>query len=59
MAALVCVDHFTEFLAAVPIRNKRAATVANALQNQVLPFLPRVPGRILSDNWPEFSSQEF
>ena len=58
VAVLVCVDHF-KFLSAIPIQNKRAETVANALQNKVLPFLPLVPGHILSDNGPEFSSQEF
>ena len=59
VAALVAVDHFSKWLVAIPLRNKQANTVTNALQHQILPHLPRVPDRILTDNGPEFSNRIF
>jgi hypothetical protein len=59
VACLMCVDHYTKWVSAVPIRNKTGLTVANALMQQVLPFLPKVPTKILSDNGPEFISSQF
>ena len=59
VAALVCVDHFSKWLSIVPIYDKKATTVANALRYKILPFLPKIPNRILSDNGPEFRSNEF
>ena len=59
IAALVVVDHCSKFLTAIPIKDKRAATVSRALNEQVLPHILRIPDRILTDNGPEFRSQEF
>ena len=59
IGCLMFVDHYSKWLASVPIKNKKAETVAKALQYQILPYLPRVPTKILSDNGLEFSSQCF
>jgi hypothetical protein len=56
---LVVVDHFSKWLSVVPIRNKTAKTVVNMLEHRILPTLPRMPDRILTDNGPEFSSEIF
>ena len=56
---LVLVDHFSKWLAAVPIRDKRSETVARALKERILATLPRIPDRLLSDNGPEFIGSEF
>ena len=56
---LVAVDHNSKWLSVVPLMNKRADTVTAAMYEVVLPGLPRVPQRILSDNGPEFRSQLF
>lgn len=59
MAILVCVDHFSKFLFAVPLMDKKSSSVCKALNNFVFPCMPRLPSRILSDNGPEFRSSEF
>ena len=59
IGCLVAVDHFSKWVAAVPLRDKKGSTVAKALQYQLLPFLPRVPTNVLSDNGPEFVSSDF
>ena len=59
IAVVVAIDHHTKWIAAVPIKNKTAATVTNVLKNSILPNLPRVPDKILSDNGPEFRSATF
>ena len=59
IGVVVAIDHHSKWLTAIPIRNKTAATVTNALKNNILPNLPRVPTKILSDNGPEFRSGEF
>jgi transposase InsO family protein len=46
-------------VSAVPIKNKTSQTVVNALEHHILPFLPKLPDKILSDNGPEFASQLF
>ena len=56
---LMMVDHFSKWVAAVPLRNKQSSTVIHALTSQILPYLLKVPQKILSDNGPEFSSREF
>ena len=53
------VDHYSKFVSAVPIRNKQSATVIKALARNVFPFLPCMPTNVLSDNGPEFISDEF
>ena len=56
---LVCIDHFSKWLTVQPIRDKRSQTVARALRDKVLPTLPRIPERLLSDNGGEFVGSEF
>ena len=56
---LVVVDHFTKWVTAVPLKNKKAGTVATALQHHVLPCLPRIPEKILTDNGSEFTAAVF
>ncbi|KAL7631326.1 UNVERIFIED_CONTAM: hypothetical protein RMT77_018372 [Armadillidium vulgare] len=57
--ALVMVDHFTKWVSAVPLRNKQSATVTDLVKHQILPFLPRLPERLLTDNGREFIGPEF
>ena len=59
VACLMAVDHYSKFVAAVPLRNKQSQTVIEALSKRLLPFLPAVPVNILSDNGPEFTSDVF
>ena len=59
IAVLVTIDHFSKWLNAVPIKDKKASTVARVFNQNVLPNLPRLPKKVLSDNGPEFRSQEF
>ena len=56
---LVTVDHYTKWAAIVPLRDKRGGTVTNALVQRILPFLPRVPERVLADNGAEFICSQF
>ena len=56
---LVCVDHYSKWLAVSPMKDKRSITVANALQNHILPSMPKIPDRLLSDNGMEFLGSEF
>jgi hypothetical protein len=55
--ALVTVDHYSKGLSVVPLRDKKSHTVVTALRNRILPCLPRIPTRILSDNGPEMISE--
>ena len=59
VGCVVVVDHFSKWLCVSPIRNKTAATVCNVVHHRVLPSLPRIPDRLLSDNGPEFKSHIF
>ena len=59
IGCLMVVDHFSKWVTAVPIRNKQSRTICKCLEANVLPTLPRVPVRILTDNGPEFISEEF
>ena len=59
ICCLVAVDHNSKWLAVVPLTNKRAETVAEALCDRIFPSLPRLPRRILSDNGPEFRGEAF
>ena len=59
VSILMVVDHYSKWVAAVPIRNKKSATIVKAFQEQILPFLPTVPTKLLADNGPEFVSSEF
>jgi len=59
VAVLVVIDHFSKFLMAVPLRDKRAETITNIVEHLVLPKLVRLPNRILTDNGPEFIATQF
>ena len=59
VALLVFVDHYSKWVSAIPIRDKRGITVSNALKSKILPYVPKIPEQILSDNGPEFVSSEF
>ena len=56
---LMVVDHFSKWLVSVPLKDKKGESVARALEQWVLPVLPRCPRRLLSDNGPEFRSEIF
>ena len=56
---LVGVDVYSRFMNAVPIRDKKGSTVKSALEQRIFPTLMRIPSVIISDNGPEFRSQEF
>ena len=58
-ALLVMIDHFTKWACAVPIQDKTSRTVSQAMKNQVLPTLLRVPRRMLTDNGSEFIGPQF
>ena len=55
---LTSVDHFSKFAFAYPMRNQEASTVAKILVEQVI-CLVGTPGRILTDQGPNFESQLF
>ena len=59
VACLVAVDHHSKWASVVPIRDKRADTVARSLEERVLPSLLRRPEALLSDNGPEFVAATF
>ena len=59
VGCLMVVDHFSKWVSAVPIRNKQSHAVCKALEGNIFPTLPRIPVRVLTDNGPEFISQEF
>ena len=58
-ACLVAVDHFSKWVMAVALRDKRAETVVKAMEDHVLPTFLRTPFNLLSDNGPEFRSRCF
>jgi len=59
VVALMIVDHFSKFLMAVPLRDKKAETVTNAVAEHIIPRLVRLPNKILTDNGSEFISSTF
>ena len=59
VALVVCVDHFSKWLAAVPVKDKKASTIAFMFKSQMLPGMPKVPDRLISDNGPEYRGSEF
>ena len=59
VAVLVAIDHFSKFLFAIPLKDKRAFSVVKAVREQILPHILKIPHRILTDNGPEFRSSEF
>ena len=59
VALLVGVDLCSRLAYGVPIRNKKSATVARALESGILAASVIVPKTILSDNGPEFRGFPF
>ena len=59
VCCLMMVDHYTKWVAAVPLRSKQSRVVGEAMVSQILPFLPKMPETLLTDNGPEFSSAYF
>jgi len=59
VAILVLVDHYSKFVGVVPLRDKKSCTVVKAMNDSLIPFLPRIPTKLLSDNGPEFRSELF
>ena len=59
IGVLVTIDHYSKWLTAIPIKDKKGSTVAKIFRDTILPNLPKLPTRILSDNGPEFKSEEF
>ena len=58
IGAMVVVDHCSKWMMSYPIKNKSAATVANILKTQILPYMVKIPTNILSDNGMEFRGKE-
>jgi hypothetical protein len=59
VCCLVTIDHNSKWLRVVPLTAKTATVVTGAMRKHVLPSLPRLPNKILSDNGPEFAAKEF
>lgn len=59
VALVMVIDHYSKFLYAAPIPDKTAKTVSGVIINKILPFMIKTPNRILTDNGPEFRSDEF
>ena len=57
--AAVLIDHFTKWACVVPITNKQSDTVARVFKKKMLPFLLKIPNRMLTDNGTEFVSANF
>jgi hypothetical protein len=59
VCCLVAIDHNSKWLRVIPLTSKTATVVTGAMRRHVLPSLPRLPTKILSDNGPEFAAKEF
>ena len=59
IGCLVVCDHYSKWMAAVPLRSKTSVAVAAALEHRVLQTLPRCPVTLLTDNGPEFRGEKF
>lgn len=59
IGCLMVVDHYSKWVLARPIREKRAETIVAILEQFILPSMIRVPERILTDNGPEFRAKAF
>ena len=58
-AALVVVDHNSKWMNVIPLSSKTSSAVSAAFERRVLPFLPRKPDKVLTDNGPEFVGGSF
>lgn len=59
IGCLVVVDHYSKWLSAIPIKDKKSLTIVNALSDHVFPNLLQLPTVLLCDNGPEFGSNIF
>ena len=59
VAVMVAIDSYSKWLTAVPLKNKTSQVVSSAFRYNILPNLPIIPTKILSDNGSEFKSEEF
>ena len=58
IAVIVAIDHFSKWLTAVPIKDKKGSTIARVIGEIILPNLAKIPNRIISDNGKEFKCKE-
>ena len=58
IGCLIVTDHYSKWVAAVPIKNKKTSSIIDALSDRIFPFLPSLPTTMLTDNGPEFSSSD-
>ena len=56
---LVMVDHNSKFMSAVPLKSKHSSVVSAAMKERILPFLFKIPSRVMSDNGKEFVGHDF
>ena len=56
---VVAIDHFSKWMTAIPIKDKRGGTMSRILEQNILPNLISIPQSILTDNGTEFKCQEF
>ncbi|RXG73158.1 Pro-Pol polyprotein [Armadillidium vulgare] len=54
----ILIDHYSKWIATVPLKSKHTSIVTAALRT-ILPYLPLIPSRLLSDNAREFRGPEF
>ena len=59
VCCLVVIDHHSKWLAAVPLKSKKASAVIAAMKQVVFPFLLKLPRKLLTDNGTEFTSHDF
>ena len=59
VAVVVAVDHYSKWVAAAALKDKTSRVVCAALESSILPTMLKLPNRILTDNGPEFRSEEF
>ena len=59
VGCLMFADHYSKWVSAAPIRNKTTSHVLSVFKTNILPYLPRVPHKLLTDNGLEFSSSIF
>ncbi|KAL7648346.1 UNVERIFIED_CONTAM: hypothetical protein RMT77_000252 [Armadillidium vulgare] len=57
--AMVFIDHCSKWANVIPIADKQSLTVSMALKERILPFLPKIPNRMLTDNGTEFNNDNF
>lgn len=56
---LVGIDTYTKFANAIPLKNKKSATVSRALEHSIFSSLFKLPETVTSDNGPEMRGKPF